>query len=433
MSLDRRSALPVVLGLALLSLVTVALAGVDDDPRLSLDSLAIQYHQRRLEDPVARLQRRLASGEAKLDYAAGGLGYLPSLLKNLEIESDSQVLVFSKTSFQFPKISPASPRAIFFSDDAAVGSVQNGDVLELAGLDPKQGVVFYTLDVHPSAKPVMVRRDLCLQCHQGKADLYVPGLMVNSVFPGPDGTPAFTGLDPVSIDDRSPLENRWGGWYVSGITGSQHHMGNAVAKDPDRPTDLVEADTQNLKSLAGKFDTSRYLEPTSDVVALMTLEHQTRMTNLITRIGWDTRFAEFSGTMSDAARAQIDSEIEEMLGYMLFTDEAPLRDPIQGVSAFTRTFSQRGPRDRQGRSLRDFDLQKRMFKYPLSYMIYSEAFNSMPGYDLDRIYQRLHEILSGQDTSKAYSRLSAADRRAILEILGDTKPEFSTEATSAAH
>jgi hypothetical protein len=110
-----------------------------------------------------------------------------------------------------------------------------------------------------------------------------------------------------------------------------------------------------------------------------------------------------------------------MVGYMLFVDEAPMNGPIKGVSTFTKTFPARGPADKQGRSLRDFDLQKRLFKYPLSYMIYNKAFDSMPEWALDRVYRRLYDVLSGKDTSPKFAKLSADDRRNVLEILRATK------------
>ncbi len=153
----------------------------------------------------------------------------------------------------------------------------------------------------------------------------------------------------------------------------------------------------------------------------MTLEHQTRMTNLITRIGWDTRIAQHDGKLDDA---KLNGEVEEMVTYMLFADERQIREPIAGVSTFTKTFPERGPRDKQGRSLRDFDLKTRMFKYPLSYMIYSAAFDAMPDVVRARVYQRLYDVLSGKEQSEKYARLTAEDRKAILEIVRDTKPNL---------
>jgi hypothetical protein len=157
----------------------------------------------------------------------------------------------------------------------------------------------------------------------------------------------------------------------------------------------------------------------------MTLEHQTRMTNLITRVGWETRIAQQEGELDDATmRAKIDAGVEALVTYMLFAGEATLYDPVEGVSTFTKTFAARGPRDRQGRSLRDFDLKRRLFKYQLSYMIYSEAFDAMPDTAKDRVYRRLFEVLSGEDKSEKFAKLSLDDRANILAILRDTKPNL---------
>ena len=145
------------------------------------------------------------------------------------------------------------------------------------------------------------------------------------------------------------------------------------------------------------------------------------MTNLMIRTGWESRINESSGA-DPAAKAPFDTDLESLVTYMLFADEATLRGPVVGVSTFTKTFAARGPRDHQGRSLRDFDLQKRLFKYPLSYMVYSEAFDAMPNQVKDRVYRRLYDVLTGRDQSAKFKRLSSDDRRAVLEILRETKP-----------
>ena len=407
-------------GLALLgAVVTAAIAAIDVDVRIPPEHPAIQYLQTTPDDPVARLAKRLDKGEVKLDYIPGRLGYLPSLLKNLNVNADSQMLVFTKTSFQAPLISPHSPRAIFFSDSVSVGSVKGGDVLELAALDPKQGIVFYTLGVDKTTKPVFARRDVCLQCHQVQATLGVPGLEVGSSFPKPDGTPNFS-AGYTAVDHRIPLEQRWGGWFVSGTTGSVPNRGNAIAPDPENPTELDTSDSHNLTSLASKVNLDGYLAQTSDIVALMVLEHQTRMTNLIIRVGWETRIAEHDGKLGEST-ARLDDAIDEMVAYMLFAEETPLKEPVTGVSTFTKTFPQRGPRDKQGRSLRDFDLQTRIFKYPLSYMIYTEAFDGMPDWARQRVYQKLYDVLTNKNNSVRFARISADDRRNVLEIVRETK------------
>jgi hypothetical protein len=378
---------------------------------LPLDHPAIQYSKTPVNDAVTRLQSEIASGKAKLEYRSG-IGYLPSLLADLGVNPDSQSLVFSKTSFQAAKISPSNPRALFFNDEVMVGSVRGGDVLELAALDPRQGMVFYTLDMQKSDKPQFVRRDACLQCHQGPATLGIPGLLVGSVFPDATGMPASRSNNPVT-DDNTPIEKRWGGWYVTGTTGGMSHLGNSVARDPRAPDVLDRRGSQNVTSLAGRFDFTGYMAQTSDIVALMTLEHQTRMVNLMIRAGWDER--------TKAASSAIDADIEMLVRYMLFADEATLYDPIEGVSTFAKTFPERGPRDHQGRSLRDFDMHKRMFRYPLSFMLYSPAFDAMPEAVREKVYRRLYDVLTGHDTGKKFARLSADDRRAIVEIVRDTK------------
>jgi len=406
-------------------LTTLATAGHDqgseDTSFLPGDHPAIQYSKAPLEDPVARLGRKLENGKAKLEFSSKGFGYLPSLLKNLGVNPDSQMLVFSKTSFQAARISPRFPRALFFNDTVVVGSVQGGDVLELAALDPLEGIVFYTLDVNKSDQPRFDRRDVCLQCHQGPATIGVPGIMIASVFADSSGMPAFRFGEPVT-DQRTPFEERWGGWYVSGTHGTQQHRGNAVAPDFHFPDALETQGTLNLMSLARKFDATGYLSGVSDIVALMTMEHQTRMTNLITRVSWEARIAESEGKTEDpVVRNHIDSDVEALVRYMLFADEVPLHDEIKGVSTFTETFPQHGPRDQKGRSLRDFDLRTRVFRYPISYMVYSEAFDAIPKATRERIYQRIYDVLSGNDHSPAFTRLSDDDRSAALAILRDTK------------
>src|ERR1700733_9313131 len=416
-----------VCALATLAVGAVVFADrLEDTFYVPLDDPAIQYAGP-VSDPIARLEKSLENQKAKLDYAPNGWGYLPAVLKQLRINIDSQVLVFSRTSIQTSHISPQTPRAIYFNDDTAIGFVQNGEVLELTAIDPKQGVILYTLDTEKSDRPEFARRDDCLRCHQGAPTMGIPGLIISSVHPVTDAEARESHGSAFITDDRTSFEERWGGWYVTGTSGSQVHLGNnPELTDPLNPGRASKEGTQNLTSLADRFNTSRYLASTSDLVALMTLEHQTRMNNLMTRIGWDARIAlrEGKGTLDPAARDRINPEIEEMLGYMLFVDEAPLKQPVAGVSTFSKTFPERGPRDAKGRSLRDFDLQKRLFRYPLSFLIYSAAFGGLPDVVRDRVYQRLYDVLTGKDTSKTFAGISAADRQAVLEIVRATKPNL---------
>jgi hypothetical protein len=374
---------------------------------LPLDHPAIHYNQGPFDDPVSHLARELIHRKTTLDYREGPLGYLPSLLDHLHIPIDSQALVFSKTSFQATRISPRNPRAIYFADNVAVGFVRGGDVLELAAVDPRQGVVFYTLSTLQTGAPRIERRDLCLKCHQGPATEGVPGVFVGSVFPDATGAPSHDAA--IITDHRTAFADRWGGWYVNAKHGEPPDRANGVAANPAEPLTLDSQ--QNLPALIRKFDLNGYLAPSSDIVALMTLEHQTQMVDLLTRAGWQARMGE-------------QPDVEGLVSYMLFADETPLPAPIEGVSTFTKTFPERGPRDRRGRSLRDFDLQTRLFRYPLSYLVYSAQFDALPDSVRNRVYRSLYTILSGADQSPKFARVSATDRKSVLEILRETKPNL---------
>jgi hypothetical protein len=410
-------------GAAIAALAAIrAFGGLDGSYVLPLDDSAIQYASRPLADPVTLLEKRIERGEARLDYDPN-YGYLISVLRNLNAPVSSQVLVFSKTSFQAPRISTRTPRALYFNDQVAVGWVRGGDVVEMAVVDPRQGVVFYTLDQEQSPSPRIVRRDDCLQCHASGNTLGVPGFLVRSVYPEATGMPLFHRGGFIT-DHRSPLGQRWGGYYVTGSSGAQTHLGNLTFDDADPP---------HPDGILHSFDGGAYLSPHSDIVALMTLEHQSRMENLITRVGSEARMALESQAamnqalkipieeMSESTTRRIDNAVEELVSYMLFTDEAPLTGRVVGTSSFASDFEKQGPLDRRGRSLRQFDLTRRMFRNPCSYLIYSEAFDNLPDKAKDRVYLRLWEVLSGQDRSPAFARLAAADRQAILEILLDTK------------
>jgi hypothetical protein len=116
--------------------------------------------------------------------------------------------------------------------------------------------------------------------------------------------------------------------------------------------------------------------------------------------------------------------VREVVDYLLFVHEAPLPSPVQGSSAFAQQFAAQGPRDSKGRSLRDLDLEQWLLRYPCSYMIYTEAFDALPAPAKAAVYERMWEILSGQEKGASYSRLTAADRQAIIEILRDTKKDL---------
>ena len=154
----------------------------------------------------------------------------------------------------------------------------------------------------------------------------------------------------------------------------------------------------------------------------MVLDHQSHMTNLITRLGWEARLAQ--ADPSEDARQRMREAAADMVDYMLFVYEPTLAGPVQGSTAFAQTFAAAGPRDSKGRSVREFDLRKRMFRYPLSYMIYTDAFSALPAPARDAAYRRMWEILGGGDRHERYAHLTAGDRQAIVEILRDTKKDL---------
>ena len=405
----------------------------------------INYRSEDLSDPVAKLQQQLNAGKTTLQYEPEH-GYLRSVLKLLNVPIDSQTLVFSKTSFQYKKISPEHPRALYFNDDVYVGSVHEGKAIEIVSFDPKQGAIFYLLDENKVDKPTFQRAELdCTQCHIAAGTRNVPGVLLRSIYPTSTGTQAPSSKSFIT-DQESPLKDRWGGWYVTGKFGGQSHMANAVVgtqgSQSSSPTDQVSV--ERLVALSKPFDASTYLIPDSDVVAHLVLAHQTQMHNLITLTNYKTRLALYaqanqnknSGAsgdtpLSDTARRQFEVPAEQLLRYMLFTNEAALSDSesekIEGSSIFAKEFAARGVRDSKGRSLRDFDLRSRIFRYPCSYLIYSESFDTLPEPAKSYVYHRLLEILSGQDQSPDFAKLSAEDRRAILEILLATKSGLPEE------
>ena len=372
-------------------------------------------------DRVARLNRKLQSGEIQLEFEER-TGYLRSLLAALDIPIDSQVALFSGTSLQARIINARNPRTIFFNDSTAVGWMAGG-LIEVASLDPRQGATFYLLPQQTTPPPRQLARDTrCLACHYSTATLGVPGFLVRSIPSAPSGM-IMPWLGNYTTDHRSPLDERWGGWYVTGRGG--RHLGNAPIADQTLRDVKINESNLNLTTLADRFDARSYLSPHSDIVALLVFDHQMRMMNLLTRLGWEARIRERDERGIDSS---FDDVVAEVVDYMLFVDEAPLNG-IKGTSGFAERFGGLGPRDSMGRSLRDLDLQRRLFRYPCSYLIYSEAFDALPEVARSAVYARLLRVLSGQDTSAKYRHLSAPDRQAILEILRETKKDLALSRT----
>lgn len=381
-----------------------------------IDHPAVAYRLTPYADPAASLNAQLRAGQRRLRFEER-TGYLRSLLEALDVPVESQIVVFSTTSLQGNRIRPDNPRAVYFNDSVAVAWVRGG-FIEIAAHDPRQGGVFYLLPQQEVPVPQMTRDNRCLGCHYSVAAQGVPGFFVRSIPTAVNGAP-LPWLGNATPDHRTPLEERWGGWYVTGAAGSRH-LGNLLLRDA-RAQELPSTTAAPLTTLEGRFATQDYLSPHSDVVALLVFDHQARMMNLLTRIGWEARVVAHSGT--SAEDEPLRDIARELVDYMLFVDEAPL-GAVRGSSTFASTFAARGPRDRAGRSLRDLSLQRRLMTYPCSYMIYSPAFDALPESAKQAIYRRLSDVLSGKDPSPKYGRLTAADRQAIVEILRDTRKDL---------
>jgi hypothetical protein len=400
-----------VLSRALLLLATVALGStvavaIGQERRTgafdqSINHPSIKYLTTDTDTAVDRLNAKLRDGSAKLVFDEK-TGYLKSILELLQVPVESQVMVYTQTSLQAQHIKMDNPRAIYFNDSVSVGYIRGAGLIEVTAQDPKMGTIFYAINQVPAAQATFGRDQQCLRCHLSWDTLGVPGLSVLTTFPRKSEADYANGG---TVDHYRPIDERWGGWYVTGKKVPAKHMGNLpliMSKPiavPARP------------SLEGQFDLSGYLTPYSDVVALMVLDHQAHFVNLVTRATWEARLGE-QMRVAEAAAALAD--------YILFVEEAPITGGMEGSSGYAEKFMAMGPKDARGRSLRDLDLKTRLQKYPLSYMIYSPAFRALPEAPKNLVMGQIDRVLSGEVTGPKYAHLTPAIRTAIREILKET-------------
>jgi hypothetical protein len=402
-SLARRSVFAKA-ALLLAASVSAALAqrtGVFDQ---SMNHPAIKYSTSDSNTVVDALNRKLADGSATLEFD-GKTGYLKSVLDLLKIPVESQVLVYTQTSQQSSHITMTNPRAIYFNDEVSVGYIRGAGLLEIVAQDAALGSIFYVVHQDPGAAKRFGRESQCLRCHLSWDTLGVPGLSVLSTMPRKSERDYANGF---FVDHYRQIQERWGGWYVTGTRVPARHMGNLpliVAKPIDVPPPA-------RASLAGQFDLSGYLTPYSDIVALMVLDHQAHFSNLVTRATWEARLGQ-EMRIAEAAQTIAD--------YLLFVDEAAITDgPIVGSSGFAEKFVAAGKKDGQGRSLRELDLKTRLQKYPLSFMIYSPQFQALPEAAKNLVMGRVNDVLAGKIAGAKYAHLTPEIRTAIREILKET-------------
>lgn len=398
--------------------------------KFDIEKPPFEYSKTADDNAVSNLIRQLDSKALKLDHTDQH-GYLRSLLAALDVPEASQTLVFSKTSLQVRYISPRNPRAIYFNDDVYVGWVRGSSLVEISTADPKLGAAFYLFEMSPS-RPRIRRADYdCLGCHATSLTQGVPGHTIRSVMTQSDGRVLPRGISHVSGDD-SPFQERFGGWYVTGSHGDMKHLGNATL----RGDSLDTSNSFNLADLNGRFPTEAYLTPHSDIVALMVLQHQTQLHNRFTRADFQTRqllhdAAKASPTDGSQAELQIQLRLlaAEVVEGIFFCDESLLTNQVRGNDTFPSIFTARGPKDSRGRTLREFDLHNRLFKYPCSYLVHSDSFAALHPELRRRVISQMLDVLHGRDPSPRFAHLNPPTRQTILDILQETEAALFAQPT----
>jgi hypothetical protein len=404
----------------LLILTLVQSAPADTD---IWDLPPLRYSDTVATDPLSKLAADLASGACAIKGITG-LDRLRFVLHELRVPEESQVLVFSKTSFQNPLIHPHNPRSLYFSVEAYVGYVPGGDI-EVIVQDPLLGPVFHVIE-GTKAGGLKIERDLsnCISCHGTSNTENVPGMQVRSVFSDADGHPLLA-MGTRQVNHETPLAERWGSYYVTGRS-SLPHLGNRTYVEGG----ATEPNPSDLRDLTGTLDVSKYLRPTSDIVALLVLEHQCRMHNLLNAATVQYRRAAYLTRALDpqadpdagSAGRVADGMADKIVECLLFKNEADPGEGIEGGEEFQKMFEARYPRTRDGESLADFQLNNRIFKRRCSFMIYSSAFRNLPARVKSAVFGKMQAALSGDDP--AYSWLKESERKRIAAILAETLPDW---------
>ena len=397
----------------------------------------ISYSKTAPEDAVTRLQQRLAEADIKLPGDEKEI--LRLLLVELDVPISSQLLVFSRTSLQRDRISPQTPRAIYYSDTCYVGWVPGG-LIEITAIDPQLGPTFYAVDPRKPGSPngLEFQRDSdCLRCHGGHFVRGIPGVLARSVFPDSTGEPIFK-FGSTLVDYRTPFEERWGGWYVTGQHGRTEHRGNIIATEAENKVIFPTADGANITDLSPFFDTSRYLAPTSDIVSFLVFEHQITVQNTITKASIEARrMLHYQAGLQEAFKEPITDEpvydsvksvfasvTREVVDALLSKDEAPLPFGIKGIPEFGHDYASESVKSRDGKSLRELTVRRHLYRYRCSPLIYSPMFQAMPGPLKRQIYETLKIVLSADSDDERYDYIGKDERAAIRTILAETLPEF---------
>ena len=378
------------------------------------------YNERRPRDKFTRVQDDIESGKIPLDRS-NEKAFLVSLLKVLDIPVSSQTLVFSTTSLQLSLISSSNPRAIYFNEEVYIGYIPGGR-LEIVALDPTWGAIFYIMDIPINGVAMTIDRTRqCMNCHAGEDAGHVPGLLIKSVIPGRNGG----SLDAYRIAKSGhgiPFEERFGGWYVTGEHGITNHLGNFTGKLADGKMTLIP------NPPGQRFRADKYPIATSDMLPHLLHEHQVGFVNRAVEATYRARTIEYvsSGKLNEAQTRELDEQARILTRYLLFADEVALPPGgVTGDAEYRNAFPLNRRATTDGPSLKDFDLNTRLFKYRCSYMIYSPVFEGLHPLVKQRVFAQMNDALNGKSSDFAY--LPAAERQAIREILQATLPEFAAD------
>lgn len=411
--------------LGLMAGALLPVTGAQAQLRYDVDYPVMDYGGRPLQDGFSRALAELEAGGGSLAHSGTERGYLDSLLELLDIDPSSQILVWSKTSLKQRFIEPENPRALYYNDEVYVGFVPGSSTLEIGAMDPVLGPVFFDYFQSPEADvPFERETGRCLRCHDSYSMTGggVPRFMLMSVLAGTDGNVVSHEISEVT-DTSTPYSRRWGGLYVTGRHGSMDTLANFIVDSAEKLRKGDFAAYGNRQSLDEFVNLDGYLRGTSDIVSLLVLEHQVEVQNRITRLHYDSR--QLLDGNPEAGAAELDPLIRPVLDSLFMAHEAPLGDAVEGSSGFREHFEAQGPRDAQGRSLRELDLQTRTFRYPLSYLVYSPAIAALPEPVHGRLLEQIRAVLLQQAGAVDYPHLNADQRAAILAILQATHPEFS--------
>ena len=393
----------------------------------------VDYENGEESNEIVELQKKINAG-LKLKHDSKH-GYLKSVLEALNIPVSSQVLVFSKTSLHRKLISTYNPRAMYFNKNTYIGWVDGAQVLEIGVADKNLGAVFYTFPQNKKEKLKFSRDDSCLSCHVSGRTQNEPGFFIRSVFPDENGEPiARAGED--RVDHTTPIEHRWGGYFVTADKFKTPHRGNGYTKQNSN-YEIISKEAHSFADLKSFFDPDKFLTNTSDVQALMAMEHQVKMHNIFTTTKFRSMHALHNEKVINKALGEtgrreqtkriLSNAANEILEYMLFESELSIKGvEIVGVSAFRNSFSAIAPKSSSGSSLSELSFENRISKFPCSWLIYSDSFKGLPPELKEIVLDRLIDILVGEEVPDKYIHLRRT-RTDIHKILMDTHLAYAAQ------